>query len=99
MFRNLKLRGRKPGCLGCDSNTISKIQHETVTIACGTEEIAGDSRVTVKALQEVMQSTTPYIFIDTRPEVEYGICSLPNSLSEFLRCAKALQAPRLTSCP
>lgn len=82
MFRNLKLRGRKAGCLGCDPGRTCKAQHEASAVACGTEEIDGDSRITVKALQQAIEMQESYVLIDTRPEVEFGIASLPNSISE-----------------
>lgn len=55
---------------------------ETSGPVCGTEEIADDTRISAKALQEAIQSGKPYVLIDTRPEVEYGICALPNSISK-----------------
>ena len=82
MFRNEKLRGRKPGCLGCDAPTNNGIAHEEeLNLACGTDEVEADSRISVKALQEVMQGRKPYVLIDTRSEIEFGICSLPEALS------------------
>lgn len=85
MFRTLKLRGRKPGCPGCGNSDTAMKQYlaaETTGPTCGTEEIADDTRISAKGLQEAIQSSKPYILIDTRPEVEYGICALPNSISE-----------------
>ena len=82
MFRNVKLRGRKPGCLGCDASSRTESTHEEENdLACGTDEVEGDSRVTVKALQDIIKGGKPYVLIDTRSEVEFGICSLPEALS------------------
>lgn len=87
MFRNVKLRGRKPGCLGCDQAALPALEKQESAFTCAVEEQGGDTRVSARSLQEAMQAGKPYILIDTRPEVEYGICSLPGSLSAFFSCS------------
>jgi adenylyltransferase/sulfurtransferase len=80
MFRTVKLRGRKPGCIGCGSpgeiaNMSSAVPNGDSVQFCGVQEEDSDERVSAKDLQEVINSDKPYVLIDTRPEVEYGSIS------------------------
>ncbi|KAK9893821.1 hypothetical protein P389DRAFT_108984 [Cystobasidium minutum MCA 4210] len=96
MFRTLKLRGRKPTCPGCgnESDALSvNAPESSFAPACGTEETMDDVRVSAKQLQEAVQSGKPYVLIDVRPEVEYGICALPDSIN--IPHTQALRQPEL----
>lgn len=84
MFRNLKLRGRKPGCLGCDptaSSTRTLQEYEDVIEMCGIPEEESDNRVSAEDLREALRSGRELQIVDVRPEIEYGICSIPGSIS------------------
>jgi len=84
MFRNLKLRGRKPGCPGCDpaaSSTGNLQEYEDDIEMCGVPEEESDNRVSAEELREALQSGRDLQIVDVRPEVEYGICSIPGSIS------------------
>jgi adenylyltransferase/sulfurtransferase len=88
MFRTLKLRGRKAGCPGCsaqshENDTKAPAINGDNTLVCGTDEQAGDTRINAKDLDQEIHSGKPYVLIDTRPEVEYGICALPDSISKL----------------
>lgn len=84
MFRTLKLRGRKAGCPGCSPQPNEAQVLDTKddsTFVCGTDEQDEDTRINAKDLDQAIRSGKAYVLIDTRPEVEYGICALPDSIS------------------
>ena len=85
MFRNIKLRGRKPGCPGCRPDMKERQRSiDGSADVCGVQEAEGDARISVAELASLLKaSSLPPALIDVRPEVEFGICSLPNSMSEF----------------
>lgn len=82
MFRNLRLRSRKPGCPGCADPGILPALPEAVE-QCGTTETDQDCRVSAKELKGVLESQQDVTIVDVRSPSEYSICSLPGSLSEF----------------
>jgi adenylyltransferase/sulfurtransferase len=88
MFRNVKLRGRKPGCPGCGTDVQRTRDASTSNVAdeaaafCGIAETPADARVSAKDLWETQETGRRPVLVDVRPAVEFGICALPGSLSE-----------------
>lgn len=39
-----------------------------------------DERVNVHEYKDILTNGTNHLLIDVRPEIQYGICSLPNSV-------------------
>lgn len=90
MFRNIKLRGRKPTCPGCgpDAQATTSLDSNDTEEVCGVLEETTDSRLPARELLERLGSKGPSptsrapLLIDVRPESEYSICSIPGSISE-----------------
>ena len=88
LFRNVKLRGRKPGCPGCGAEVqltrdayTSSVANEAAAF-CGIAETPEDARVSAKDLCEMQEAGRRPVLVDVRPAVEFGIYALPGSLSE-----------------
>lgn len=93
VFRNVKLRGCRPGCPGCGSlRTLTESDSTNYLDFCGVVEKETDHRISAKELQTVLQSGQPFKLIDVRPKTEFDICSIPESSSElaliFAICAE-----------
>lgn len=90
-YRSVKTRGPSIKCIACGPNASITDDLEAVPYEafCGIaelieEEARGDGqveRVRVGELRRALDEGKALV-IDTRQEVEYGICALPNSTSE-----------------
>lgn len=87
MFRNVKLRGREPGCPGCGAEVqlgrgayTSSVANEAAAF-CGIAEMPEDARVSAKDLWEMQETGRRPVLVDVRPAVEFDICALPGSLN------------------
>lgn len=89
-FRNLKLRGKKEGCIACDLErrqiSLEKLDDGRLDYVafCGTrneDRITDEEKVDVRDYAELRKEGKEHILIDVRPEVEWGICKLDGSIS------------------
>lgn len=91
-YRSVKTRGPSIKCIACGPNASITDDLEAVPYDafCGVaepveEEARGDARVErvrVDALRSALEEGKALV-IDTRQQVEYGICALPHSTSTF----------------
>ena len=91
-FRNLKLRGKKSGCIACDTEkreiSLEKLGDGRVDYVafCGVrveDRVQEEEKVDVRKYAEIQKQEAPHILIDVRPAVEWGMCRLQGSLSKF----------------
>ena len=93
-IRTVKLRGRQPSCAVCgDHPTVtSLIDYEAF---CGTRAcdytttlhiLQPHERLSGSQLKDQLDKGAKCVLVDTRPAVQFGICSLPGSINiEFSR--------------
>lgn len=91
-FRNLKLRGKKSGCIACDAETreisLEKLGDGRLDYVafCGVREqdrVQEEEKVDVRKFAEIQKQEEAHILIDVRPAVEWGMCRLQGSLSKL----------------
>ncbi|KAJ2616022.1 hypothetical protein H4S08_000983 [Coemansia sp. RSA 1365] len=91
-FRSIKLRSRAAGCAVCgDSPTVTELVDYVAFCGSGPHDNAPDwkilddpaQRVSCKEFSAVRSITLqrPHLLLDVRSEIEFEICSLPNSLN------------------
>ncbi|OBZ90731.1 Adenylyltransferase and sulfurtransferase MOCS3 [Choanephora cucurbitarum] len=88
MFRTMRLRAKKKDCAICGENPTQTELIDYVQFCNDAaddkvvEEIllARDERVNAQEYNTIAQSGKPHLLVDVRPEVQYGICRLPDSL-------------------
>jgi len=87
-FRDLKLRGKKKGCIACDLEkreiSLDKLSDGRLDYVafCGTRKIdrvGEEEKIDVCRYEEVRKQK--HLLIDVRPEVEWGICKLAGAIS------------------
>lgn len=93
-FRAIKIRRKQANCIACDSGTPALDATNTDYIAfCGgstrdwvkTGLTISDTRISASDLKWMLDNGTPkVILIDVRSPVEFGICHLPGSISEYI---------------
>ncbi|KAI8365707.1 hypothetical protein BD560DRAFT_455156 [Blakeslea trispora] len=88
MFRTMRLRAKKKDCAICGENPT---QTELIDYVQFCNDAADDKvveenllsreeRVNAQEYNAVVQSGKPHLLLDVRPEVQYGICRLSDSL-------------------
>ncbi|KAJ2805036.1 hypothetical protein H4R20_002257 [Coemansia guatemalensis] len=91
-FRSIKLRSRSAGCAVCgDSPTVTELVDYVAFCGSGPHDNAPSWSILDDPAQRIsckefsaFRSTTPrkpHLLLDVRNEVEFEICSLPNSLN------------------
>ncbi|XP_075059444.1 adenylyltransferase and sulfurtransferase MOCS3 isoform X2 [Mixophyes fleayi] len=87
-FRNIKLRGKKPDCAVCSSNSAFKIL-ENYEAFCGSSAsdkcktlniLSNEERLTVQDYKNILDDNFPHLLIDVRPLPEVEICHLEHSI-------------------
>lgn len=92
-FRNIRLRGRNPGCDACgDAPTItSLIDYEQF---CGTKAtdkdtalklLAREQRISPETLNEIFICKKKGLLIDVRNSEEFDMCAIPHSINVPLK--------------
>ncbi|KAG0189923.1 Molybdenum cofactor synthesis protein 3 [Apophysomyces sp. BC1034] len=89
LFRTMKLRGKKNGCAACGENpTITELidyvqfcGSEAADHALDLSVLAPNERIGVKEYRTLIEQDKSHILVDVRPDVQFDICSLPNSLN------------------
>lgn len=102
-FRDLKLRGKKKGCVACDLGkreiSLDKLNDgrlDYVTF-CGTrkdDRVGEEEKIDVRRYVEARKQE--HLLIDVRPEVEWGICRLAGAISMCLGPHLMIKDTRLT---
>lgn len=102
-WRNIKMRGKKPGCVACGENpTVTRESIESgetnYTEFCGRPTqilISPNERVSVREYSSIRKETTstPHTLIDVREKPQFDICSLDGAINKPFM---ALKSGRLT---
>ncbi|KAI8078940.1 uncharacterized protein B0P05DRAFT_541767 [Gilbertella persicaria] len=88
MFRTMRLRGKKKDCAICGENPTQADLIDYVQFCHGVADdkvvdetlLSKEERVQAKEYNEIVKSGKPHLLVDVRPDVQFGICSLPDSL-------------------
>jgi len=90
-FRDLKLHGKKKGCIACDLEkreiSLDKLKDGRLDYVafCGArkeDRVAEEERIDVHQYAELRKQE--HLLIDVRPEVEWGICKLTGAMSMLI---------------
>lgn len=82
LVRTVKMRPRQKGCVACGDEARDVLAETDYEVFCGIEPaLGGGDRIGAEELKGKLDEA---VVVDTRPEVEYAICALPNTTSEFL---------------
>src|SRR5271154_7017076 len=85
------MRPRKKNCIACGENpimsteTIANTDYKVICNRVVPEEIS--ERITVKEYSQLRGED--HVLIDVRDKTQFGICSLPNSLSKSLHLRRS----------
>ncbi|KAJ1965246.1 hypothetical protein GGI12_000896 [Dipsacomyces acuminosporus] len=104
-FRSIKLRSRKSTCAVCgDSPSVTQLADYVAFCGSGPNDNAPDwkilkdptQRISCKEYNNVVANSQRHLLLDVRDEVQFDICSLPNSvnipLDDFDKRKDELQA-------
>ncbi|KAI8337844.1 hypothetical protein EDC96DRAFT_450210 [Choanephora cucurbitarum] len=88
MFRTMRLRAKKKDCAICGENPTQTELIDYVQFCNDAADdkvveetlLAREERVNAQEYNTIVQSGKPHLLVDVRPEVQYGICRLPDSL-------------------
>ncbi|KAJ2460517.1 hypothetical protein GGF42_000797 [Coemansia sp. RSA 2424] len=90
-FRSIKLRSRKPTCAVCgDTPTVKELVDYAAFCGSGPNDNAPDWKILDDPSQRVScteysrvanDSASKHLLLDVRDELQFDICSLPNSLN------------------
>lgn len=90
MVRAVRMRGKSPKCGACSPGVRLALEEVDYAAFCGevvTDEATGSvpggsgERIDVEQLRDAV-GREDTVVVDTRPRVEYGICSLPGTTSK-----------------
>ncbi|KAF9431059.1 Molybdenum cofactor synthesis protein 3 [Podila epigama] len=89
MFRTIKLRKKKSDCIMCgDAPTITKlIDYVRFCGSSATDKtpdlflIPFNERITCETYKQILDNHTPHVLLDVREQVQFDICSLPDSIN------------------
>ncbi|XP_054429346.1 adenylyltransferase and sulfurtransferase MOCS3 [Pteronotus mesoamericanus] len=87
-FRCIQLRSRRPDCAACGERpTVTDLQdYEAFCGSSATDKcrslqlLSPEERVSVSDYKRVLDSGSPHVLLDVRPQVEVDICRLPHAL-------------------
>lgn len=87
-FRAIQLRGRRPDCAACGERpTVTGLQdYEAFCGSSATDQcrslqlLSPEERISVTDYKRLMDSGSPHLLLDVRPQVEVDICGLPHAL-------------------
>ncbi|KAJ1891971.1 hypothetical protein LPJ66_006618, partial [Kickxella alabastrina] len=89
-FRSIKLRSRKPTCAVCgDAPTVTELVDYAAFCGAGPNDNVPewsilsdpDQRISCKEYSQLLTDSSRHLLLDVRDEVQFEICSLPNSLN------------------
>ena len=87
LVRTVKLRPPSPKCIACGpSATLKHLEEFDYDAFCSGSVAVGAPLSGVNRLQakDFARGESKRLVIDTRPPIEYAICALPESTSEYL---------------
>ncbi|KAM5304405.1 adenylyltransferase and sulfurtransferase MOCS3 [Glossophaga mutica] len=92
-FRCIQLRSRRPDCAACgEQPTVTDLQdYEAFCGSSATDKcrslqlLSPEERVSVTDYKQHLDSGSPHVLLDVRPQVEVDICRLPHALHIPLR--------------
>ncbi|XP_005866249.1 PREDICTED: adenylyltransferase and sulfurtransferase MOCS3 [Myotis brandtii] len=87
-FRCIRLRSRRPNCAACGERpTVTDLQdYEAFCGSSATDKcrslqlLSPEERVSVSDYKRLLDSGSPHLLLDVRPQVEVDICRLPHAL-------------------
>lgn len=87
-FRCIRLRSRRPDCAACGERpTVTDLQdYEAFCGSSATDKcrslrlLSPEERVSVSDYKRLLDSGSPHLLLDVRPQVEVDICRLPHAL-------------------
>ncbi|KAM7126486.1 adenylyltransferase and sulfurtransferase MOCS3 [Molossus nigricans] len=87
-FRCIRLRSRRPDCAACGERpTVTDLQdYEAFCGSSATDKcrslqlLSPGERVSVTDYKRLLDSGSPHLLLDVRPQVEVDICRLPHAL-------------------
>ncbi|XP_037023305.2 adenylyltransferase and sulfurtransferase MOCS3 [Artibeus jamaicensis] len=87
-FRCIQLRSRRPDCAACgEQPTVTDLQdYEAFCGSSATDKcrclqlLSPEERVSVTDYKRLLDSGSPHVLLDVRPQVEVDICRLPHAL-------------------
>ncbi|KAF6088646.1 molybdenum cofactor synthesis 3 [Phyllostomus discolor] len=87
-FRCIRLRSRRPDCAACgEQPTVTDLQdYEAFCGSSATDKcrslqlLSPEERVSVTDYKRLLDSGSPHVLLDVRPQVEVDICRLPHAL-------------------
>lgn len=87
-FRCIRLRSRRPDCAACGERpTVAALQdYEAFCGSSATDKcrslrlLSPEERVSVADYKRLLDSGSPHLLLDVRPQVEVDICRLPHAL-------------------
>ncbi|XP_008833375.1 adenylyltransferase and sulfurtransferase MOCS3 [Nannospalax galili] len=87
-FRSIRLRRRRPDCAVCGQQpSVTGLQdYEAFCGSSATDKcrslklLSPDERVSVTDYKRLLDSGSPHLLLDVRPQVEVDICRLPHAL-------------------
>uniref|UniRef100_A0A8C3W1P1 Adenylyltransferase and sulfurtransferase MOCS3 n=1 Tax=Catagonus wagneri TaxID=51154 RepID=A0A8C3W1P1_9CETA len=88
LFRCIQLRRRRPDCAACGERpTVTELQDyegfcgSSATDKCRSLQLLSrEERVSVIDYKQILDSGSPHLLLDVRPQVEVDICHLPHAL-------------------
>ncbi|XP_032950603.1 adenylyltransferase and sulfurtransferase MOCS3 [Rhinolophus ferrumequinum] len=87
-FRCIQLRSRRPDCAACGERpTVTDLQdYEAFCGSSATDKclslqlLSPEERISVTDYKRLLDSGSPHLLLDVRPQVEVDICRLPHAL-------------------
>ncbi|EPB83779.1 hypothetical protein HMPREF1544_09463 [Mucor circinelloides 1006PhL] len=89
MFRTMKLRSKKKDCAICGEHPTMTELIDYVQFCNGAANdktvdeqiLQAHERISVQQYNDIIQQNQDHLLIDVRPKIQFGICSLPNSMN------------------
>ncbi|KAL9541874.1 hypothetical protein MBANPS3_008888 [Mucor bainieri] len=89
MFRTMKLRSKKKDCAICGEHPTMTELIDYVQFCNGAANdktvdeaiLQADERISVQQYNDIIHQNQEHLLIDVRPKIQFGICSLPNSVN------------------
>ncbi|KAA8895900.1 hypothetical protein FN846DRAFT_784355 [Sphaerosporella brunnea] len=85
MWRTLKMRGRREGCVACGQQGIKNLgSEEEYALFCGVPNafaLEEEYRLSVRQARELVLLGTKPLLVDVRDRTQFGICKVPGSVN------------------
>ncbi|DAA23287.1 adenylyltransferase and sulfurtransferase MOCS3 [Bos taurus] len=102
-FRCIRLRRRRPDCAACGERpTVTDLQdYESFCGSSATDKcrslrlLSPEERISIMDYKRLLDSRSPHLLLDVRPQVEVDICRLPHALHIPLKSLERRDAESL----